>query len=428
MSETDGSDAILARLLALHPKMIDLTLDRMQALLAALDHPERSLPPVAHVAGTNGKGSTVAMLRAGLEGAGESVHAYTSPHLARFHERIRLSGRLIDEAALSALLEECETRNEGRPITFFEITTGAALLAFARRPADWLLLEVGLGGRLDATNVIDRPALTVITPVSFDHQQYLGETLPEIAGEKAGVLKPGAPCVVGPQRGDALAVIERRAAEIGAPLSIAGRDWTARAEGGGFVFEDGAGRIELPVPNLPGAHQIENAGAAVAGLRLLGFGAEACRAAVTRAEWPARLQRLTRGPLAEIAEAAGAELWLDGGHNESAGEAVGGHFRRLPPAPLALVCGMLETKDPRAYLRHFAGVALGVQTVGIAESQSSFAPETLAEAAAAEGLPAVPRDDVAEAVRAAAAEVGRGGRVLICGSLYLAGTVLRGNG
>ncbi len=428
MTQDAASDAILARLLELHPKMIDLTLDRVWAILAALDHPERRLPPVIHVAGTNGKGSTVAMLRAGLEGAGKTVHAYTSPHLARFHERIRLAGRLIDEAALAALLEECEARNAGRPITFFEITTAAALLAFARTPADWLLLEVGLGGRLDATNVVETPALCVITPVSFDHQQYLGETLPEIAGEKAGILKPGVPCVVGPQRPEALAVIEARAEAVGAPLLVAGRDWRASAAGGRLRFEDDAGALDLPLPALPGAHQIENAGAALAGLRRLGFGEGASLAAVSRAEWPARLQRLTRGPLAEAAAAAGAELWLDGGHNESAGEAVAAHFRGLAPAPLALVCGMLDTKDPVTFLRWFRGLAGAVETAPIPDSQSGLPPEALAEAARAAGLRAAPRASAAEAVAAAAEAAGAGGRVLICGSLYLAGAVLRENG
>jgi dihydrofolate synthase/folylpolyglutamate synthase len=426
-----GSDAILARLLTLHPKIIDLTLDRMERLLARLGHPERACPPVIHVAGTNGKGSTQAMLRAGLEAAGASVHAYTSPHLARFHERIRVAGRLIDEAALAALLEECERVNDGASITFFEITTVAAFLAFARAPADWLLLEVGMGGRLDATNVVEAPRLTVITPVSYDHQQYLGETLPLIAFEKAGILKPGAPCVVGPQAPEALAVIEARAAAVGAPLIVAGRDWTAREEAGRLVFEDGAGRLDLPRPKLLGPHQIDNAGAAVAGLRALGFGAQACEAAVARAEWPARLQRLTRGPLAAIADDAGVALWLDGGHNLAAGEAVAAHFRAVAaadPAPLALVCGMLETKDCAGFLACFAGLAVSAATVDIPGAAAGLPSATLAEAGRRGGLSAAAHPGLAEALRAAAADAGRGGRVLICGSLYLAGAILRENG
>jgi dihydrofolate synthase/folylpolyglutamate synthase len=426
-----GSDAILARLLTLHPKIIDLTLDRMERALARFGHPERACPPVIHVAGTNGKGSTQAMLRAGLEAAGATVHAYTSPHLARFHERIRVAGRLIDEAALAALLEECERVNDGAPITFFEITTVAAFLAFARTPADWTLLEVGMGGRLDATNVVAAPRLTVITPVSYDHQQYLGETLPLIAFEKAGILKPGAPCVVGPQAPEALAVIEARAAEVGAPLIVAGRDWTAREEAGRLIFEDAAGRLNLPRPNLLGPHQIENAGAAVAGLRRLGFDDGACEAAVTRAEWPARLQRLTRGPLAALAAAEGVELWLDGGHNLAAGEVIAAHFRAVAaadPAPLALVCGMLETKDCAGFLRWFAGLAVSVATVEIPGAAAGLPAETLADAGRRVGLDARAAPDLGAALRAAAAAAGRGGRVLICGSLYLAGAILRENG
>ncbi|MER2508913.1 MAG: Mur ligase family protein, partial [Amaricoccus sp.] len=256
--------------MALHPKVIDLSLGRIERLLAALGHPERRLPPVVHVAGTNGKGSTVAMIRAGLEARGDRVHVYTSPHLARFHERIRVAGALMDEEALSALLERCEAANGGAPITFFEITTAAALLAFAETPADAVLLEVGLGGRLDATNVVAAPALTVITPVSLDHQQYLGETLAGIAGEKAGILKRGVPCVVGPQAAEGLAAIEARAARVGAPLLVHGQDWQVWEERGRLAYLDEAGLLDLPRPNLIGAHQVENAGAALAALRRLG--------------------------------------------------------------------------------------------------------------------------------------------------------------
>ncbi|MGF1658694.1 MAG: bifunctional folylpolyglutamate synthase/dihydrofolate synthase [Rubrimonas sp.] len=424
-------DAILARLLTLHPKVIDLTLGRMTALLGKLGNPERACPPAIHIAGTNGKGSTHAMLRAGLEGAGARVHAYTSPHLARFHERIRLAGRLIDDAALSALLEECEAVNAGAQITFFEITTAAAFLAFARIPADWLVLEVGLGGRLDATNVIDRPALCVITPVSYDHQQFLGATLAEIAFEKAGILKPGVPCVVGPQTDEALAVIEAQAARVGAPLIVSGRDWEARAEGGRLVFRDEAGLLDLPLPNLQGAHQIENAGAAIAALRALGFEEAACAAAVTRAEWPARLQTLRTGPLPEIARSAGAALILDGGHNLAAGQVISRHFETLAaraPAPLSLVVGMLETKDAEGYLRCFAPLGPRVWTVDIPGAQAGLPAAALAEAGRRGGLQAQAAPGIAEAVRAACADVGPGGRALICGSLYLAGAILRENG
>jgi dihydrofolate synthase/folylpolyglutamate synthase len=333
------SDDLLARLLTLHPKLIDLTLGRMERLLAALDHPERRLPPVIHIAGTNGKGSTLACLRAGLEAERARVHAYTSPHLVRFHERIRLAGALVSEAELAALLADCEAANGGAAITFFEITTAAAFLGFARHPADWLLLEVGLGGRLDATNVVDRPALCVITPVSYDHQQYLGETLGEIAGEKAGILKPGVPCVVAPQEPEGLAVIEARAEAVGAPLLIHGRDWMVWTERDRLVVQDGTGLADLPLPRLPGAHQVINAGAAVAGLRALGRSEAAQEAAPARAEWPARLQRLTRGPLAEAAP--GVELWLDGGHNAAAGEGLAAALAAMPARPTHLICGSL---------------------------------------------------------------------------------------
>ena len=246
---TPGSDRVLERLMSLHPKIIDLTLGRVERLLAALGHPERRLPPVVHVAGTNGKGSTIAMIRAGLEAGGARVHVYTSPHLARFHERIRLAGELVSEERLLALLEHCEEENGGAPITFFEITTAAAMLAMAETPADWVLLEVGLGGRLDATNVIDRPRTCIITPVSLDHQQYLGETLSQIAFEKAGILKPGVPCVVGAQQAEAWDAIVARADAVGAPLVAEGMEWQVWEEHGRLVFQDGAGLIDLPLPD-----------------------------------------------------------------------------------------------------------------------------------------------------------------------------------
>ena len=297
---TPSSDVILERMMALHPKIIDLTLDRMWRLLEALGNPQNNLPPVIHIAGTNGKGSTQAMIRAGLEAAGKTVHAYTSPHLARFHERIRVAGELISEPDLAAVLDECHAANGGKEITYFEITTCAAILAFSRVAADYTLLEVGLGGRLDATNVVD-PVLTVITPVSVDHQQYLGETLAEIAGEKAGVIKRLVPCVVGPQEEAALDVIEDRAGELGAPLLAYGQQWHVGPEAGRLVYQDERGLLDLPRPNLPGDHQIMNAGAALAALRQLGVDAEACEAAVTQAQWPARMQRLSEGPLARMA-------------------------------------------------------------------------------------------------------------------------------
>jgi len=420
------SDEILARLMGLHPKIIDLTLDRVHRLLAALDHPESRLPPVIHVAGTNGKGSTQAMIRAGLEASGKTVHAYTSPHLARFHERIRLAGALISEPALSALLDECDAANGGASITFFEITTVAAFLAFARTPADYTLLEVGLGGRLDATNVIEKPALTIITPVSIDHQQYLGETLAEIAGEKAGILKRGVPCIVGPQHPDGLAVIETKAARLGAPLFAHGQHWQAFEERGRMIYQDENGLLDLPLPNLLGAHQIENAGAAIAALRCLGFDETACEAAVRKAEWPARMQRLRQGPLAESAPQV--ELWLDGGHNPAGGEAIAATLARMGRRPTHLICGMLNTKDIAGYLRPLAGQAQSLTAVSIPNEVNTLPSSATAEAARKAGFAEVAEaGSVAEALAAIVAQAPQA-RVLICGSLYLAGQVLRDNG
>lgn len=425
MTATTGSDALLERMMTFHPKVIDLTLDRVHRLLAALDHPERRLPPVIHVAGTNGKGSTQAMIRAGLEAGGDRVHAYTSPHLARFHERIRLAGDLISEPALTALLDECVAANGSDEITFFEITTCAAFLAFARTPAEWTLLEVGLGGRLDATNVIDRPALTIITPVSIDHQQYLGETLPEIAGEKAGVLKRGVPCIVGPQAPGGLEVIEARAARLGAPLLVHGQHWQCFEDRGRMVFQDENGLLDLPLPNLPGPHQIQNAGAALAALRLLNRDAAACEAAVTRAEWPARMQRLRRGPLAELAPKV--ELWLDGGHNPAGGEAVAATLARMPRRETHLICGMLNTKDVAGYMRPLAPHATRLWAVEIPGEKNTLPADVTRDIARAAGIAAEAAPSVASALAAVTAQTPQA-RVLICGSLYLAGQVLRENG
>jgi dihydrofolate synthase/folylpolyglutamate synthase len=420
-----SSDLILQRLMTLHPKIIDLTLDRVTRLLDRLGNPERSLPPVIHVAGTNGKGSTQAMIRAGLESQGLRVHAYTSPHLARFHERIRLAGNLIEEDHLSSLLDECDAANAGEPITFFEITTVAAFLAFARTPADWLLLEVGLGGRLDATNVVDDPVLTIITPVSLDHQQYLGETIPAIAGEKAGILKRRVPCVVGPQTPEGLEVIEAKAARLHAPLLAHGQHWTCAPERGRLVFQDENGLLDLPPPVLPGPHQYQNAGAAIMALRHLGFPEAACEAAITRTEWPARMQRLRRGPLP--AAAPQAELWLDGGHNPAGGEALAATLAQMPRRPAHAICGMLNTKDIAGYLRPLAPHLAHLHAVSIPGERNTLPAEVTADAARTAGIPASEAEGVAQALAAITAH-DPAARVLICGSLYLAGTVLRENG
>ncbi|MGI9390647.1 MAG: bifunctional folylpolyglutamate synthase/dihydrofolate synthase [Boseongicola sp.] len=422
---TERSDAILERMMALHPKIIDLTLDRMWRCLEAVGNPHEVAPPVVHVAGTNGKGSTQAMIRAGLEAAGQIVHAYTSPHLARFHERIRVAGEIIDEDRLAGFLDEVYDANDGGSITYFEITTVAAFLAFAREPADWTLLEVGLGGRHDATNVIDRPKLTIITKIDLDHQQFLGETIPEIAFQKAGIIKRGVPLVVGPQHEDALEIIEAEAASVGAPIIAHGQHWHAWEERGRMVYQDETGLLDLPLPNLRGPHQIGNAGMALAALRFLGFGEDACESAVTNAFWPARMQRLKTGPLVEMA--GEAELWLDGGHNPAAGDALADTLARLPKRPTHLICGMLSTKDVSGYLRPLAAQAEGLTAVAIPGEAATLPAEETAAAAEGVGLPSGLAASMKDALSAVLAREPKA-RVLICGSLYLAGAVLRENG
>jgi dihydrofolate synthase/folylpolyglutamate synthase len=419
------SDVILNRMMALHPKVIDLTLNRVHRLLAALGNPERHLPPVIHIAGTNGKGSTQAMIRAGLEAGGLKVHAYTSPHLAFFHERIRLAGELITEEALTALLDECVVKNGPDEITFFEITTCAAFLAFARTQADYTLLEVGLGGRLDATNVIDKPTLTIITPVSIDHQQYLGETLPEIAFEKAGIIKRGVPVIVGPQEDAGMDVIEARATRLGAPVLAFGQHWHVHEENGRMVYQDERGLLDLPLPNLPGPHQVYNAGAALTALRHLGRSNAECEAAVTQAYWPARMQRLRKGPLVEIAPQI--ELWLDGGHNPAGGQAVASTLARMPLRETHLICGMLNTKDVRGYMVPLASQTTKLHAVAIPGEKNTLPAEATRDAARSAGIAAEVAGSVAQALAQIAATAPQA-RVLICGSLYLAGAVLRENG
>lgn len=431
-------DTILSRLLALHPKLIDLSLDRMWRILERLDHPERRLPPVIHVAGTNGKGSTIAFLRAILEAAGLRVHVYTSPHLVRFNERFRLGaaggGVLVSDSELAAALEECERRNEGEPITVFEITTAVGFLLFARHPADVLLLEVGLGGRLDATNVIADPLATIITPVALDHLEFLGDSLEKIAAEKAGIIKRGVPVIVGPQQRDALRVIERQAARLSAPVRIAGEHWSANEERGRLVYQDDDGLLDLPAPRLHGRHQFDNAGAAIAALRTLvepKIPNSAYEAGLTKADWPARLQRLTHGSLLALV-AEGSELWLDGGHNPDGSRAVAAALAEIEERvsrPLVLVTGMLASKDAAGFLRNFAGLARHLIAVPIPDQEKSVAPEALAETARSVGIPAEP----SESVPAALAQIGslaleRPPRILLTGSLYLAGEILAANG
>ena len=429
-------DAVLARLLALHPKRIDLSLDRIERLLVALDNPQRRLPPVIHVAGTNGKGSTIAFMRAALEAAGKRVHVYTSPNLVRLNERFRLGrdggGRLVDDVELDAALGECEAKNGGAPITVFEMETAAAFLLFSRHPADIALLEVGLGGRLDATNVIEPPLTSVITRLSLDPREFLGDSLIKVAAEKAGILRPGVPAVVAGQAREALAVIERQAARLRAPLKIAGKDWTATEERGRLVYQDQDGLLDLPAPKLYGRHQFENAGTAIAALRANGLRlpAAAFEAGMVQVEWPARMQRLSHGRLVELAP-VGSELWLDGGHNVDGGQAIAAALADLEERvsrPVVVIIGMLSTKDCAGFLRNFSGLARRVIAVPIHQNKAVPAGE-LAEIAAGIGIPALARHDLESAIDLAGKlDLEPPPRILITGSLYLAGEVLAANG
>ncbi|WP_341895639.1 folylpolyglutamate synthase/dihydrofolate synthase family protein [Ferrovibrio terrae] len=431
-------DAVLQRLTALHPKAIDLSLDRIRALLARLGDPHLHLPPVFHVAGSKGKGSTTAFLRAMAEAAGYRVHAYTSPHLVRFNERIRLAGNLIDDAKLIALLERCEQVNAGTPITFFEITTAAAYLAFAEVPADLVLLETGLGGIADTTNVIPQPALTALTPIGIDHVAFLGDTIAKIAANKAGILKDGVPCVVGPQPAEAITVIEARAAETKSPLFRQGRDWTVRETADGLIWRDRMVELSLPRPALLGAHQVVNAGVAIACARYLpGFeiGPDAIATGLRQVDWPARMQRLTKGPLPDLLP-PGTELWLDGAHNAMAGEALAAALKLLPPRPTWLLAGMLNTKDAAGFLKPLAAGLQAARCIAIPGEANSLSAEELVSAARAVGLTAEPAGSpeaamrqIAETIRAdaASAPAPTHARVIIAGSLYLAGRILSEN-
>ncbi len=423
-----SAERVLTRLGHLHPKKIDLSLGRIERLLAALGNPQEKLAPVIHVAGTNGKGSTVATLRACLEAAGRTVHAYTSPHLVRFNERIRVAGSLIDDAALAAILEEVERVNAGAEITFFEITTSAAFLAFSRAPADFVLLEVGLGGRLDTTNVVAHPAVTAITPVSLDHQAFLGPTIAAIAGEKAGILKPGAPAVIGPQLGEGEAVIEARAASVGAKLHRWRHEWQCDAAGGGMRYRGPRWTLDLPLPSLPGAHQIANAGGAIACLECLPEGVlspDAISEGLRHIEWPARLQLLTRGPLVETMP--GWEIWLDGGHNPAAGEVLASAAAGWRDRPLHLVVGMLNTKDAAGFLAPLAPFAQSLEAVTIPGEENPLPAAIIAETAQSVGIAAGTAASIEAALHRIKTREPRG-RVLICGSLHFAGVVLRENG
>ena len=429
---------VLTRLASLHPKRIDLTLDRMWRILEKLDHPERNIPPVIHVAGTNGKGSTIAFLRAILEAAGLCVHAYTSPHLVRFNERFRLGriggGVLVSDDQLGAALDHCERANGGEPITIFEIETAAAFRLFSEHQADVLLLEVGLGGRLDATNVIDKPLASVISPIGMDHLEFLGDTLSKIATEKAGIIKPNVPVICAEQLPEATAVIEQIAKRARAPLHAATQDWHVNVERGRLVYQDERGLLDLAAPRLFGRHQFDNAGLAIATLRAIEtFKIEpsAFEQGMARAEWPARMQRLTSGKFFSIAP-PNSEVWLDGGHNPDGGRVVAaalGDLEERVPRPLVVIAGMMGNKDAGGFLANFAGLTRHIIAVRIPDQDNAMSPDVLADAARTLGL----RVETAISVEAALKSIAMLSyetppRILITGSLYLAGHVLAENG
>jgi dihydrofolate synthase/folylpolyglutamate synthase len=429
---------LIARLSGLHPKRIDLDLERMQRLLERLDHPERKLPPVIHVAGTNGKGSTIAYLRAILEAAGLRVHVFTSPYLVRINECYRLGraggGTLVDNDELCGALLHCERANAGAPITIFEVQTAAAFCLFAQHPADVVLLEVGLGGRLDSTNVIDAPLATVIAPVSMDHTEFLGQTLTAIAGEKAAIIKRGVPVICAEQAAEVMAVIDAQARRMRAPLHAAGQQWHVNIERGRLVYQDDRGLMDLAAPKLFGRHQFDNAGLAIATLRgqnTLRIGAAAFEAGIVNAEWPARMQRLGSGALVDQAP-PGCEVWLDGGHNAEGGRVVAaavGDLEERVSRPLVVIVGMMANKDAGAFLANFAGLTRHIMAVQIPDRDNAMPPDRLADAARALGMRVETAVDVETALRSLARlayEVPP--RILITGSLYLAGHVLAANG
>jgi dihydrofolate synthase/folylpolyglutamate synthase len=431
-------DELIARLSALHAGRIELGLERMHRLLAQLDHPERKLPPVIHVAGTNGKGSTVAYLRAMLEAAGLRVHVFTSPWLVRINESYRLGrvggGVLVSDDELHAVLEACERVNAGAPITFFEIKTIAAFCLFAQHPADVVLLEAGLGGRLDSTNVVEQPAACVLTPISMDHMDFLGSSLVSIAAEKAAIIKRGVPVICAEQEPDAMAVIEEQAKRMRSPLFAAGEGWHVSIERGRMVYQDDRGLLDLPAPKLFGRHQFGNAGLAIATLRAIGsfkLTTKAFETGIVGAEWPARMQRLSTGVLPALGP-EGCELWLDGGHNAEGGRVVAaalGDLEERVSRPLVVIVGMMANKDAAAFLSNFAGLTRHIIVVPIPDQDNAMAPGALAEAARTLGM----RVEIADGVEAALSNIARLAyevppRILITGSLYLAGYVLKLNG
>jgi len=434
------TDQLIARLLALHPKGFDLTLDRITRLLARLDDPHTKLPPVIHIAGTNGKGSSAAFARALMEAGGRSVHVHTSPHLVRWHERYRIGapdgGRFVEDAVLAEAVSRVADANEGQMITLFEILTAVTFILFAEHPADVAIVEVGLGGRFDATNVIDRPAVTLITSVSLDHEAFLGDRVELIAVEKAGIIKPGCPVVIGQQEHDAAReVLIDTAERQGCPLLVYGHDFLAYEENGRMVYQDSDGLMDLTLPRLKGRHQLANAAAAIAAVKTAGFDASMaiCDRSMQTVEWRGRLQRLTGGELKACAP-EGAEVWLDGGHNPGAGAAITealAEMEERDPRPLYVVAGMIATKDQTGYFRNFAGMAKRIFTVPVEQSEAGVPNDELAARAMEAGVEAEPISSVRNALlllREASAEGDVPPRILICGSLYLVGAVLAENG
>jgi len=429
---------LIERLSELHPKGFDLSLDRIRRLLAPLGNPQERMPPIIHIAGTNGKGSASAFCRALLEAAGLNVHVHTSPHLVNWHERYRIAapggGRLVEDDVLAEVLQRVADANAGEKITVFELLTAAMFLLFTEHPADAAILEVGLGGRFDATNIIPRPAVSLIMPVSLDHQAFLGDRVELIAAEKAGIIKPGAPVVIGYQEWEgARDVLIETAERLGCPLKVYGQDFLAFEESGRLVYQDEDGLLDLPLPRLRGRHQLANAAAAIAAVKAAGFhiSLAAAQAAMQSVNWPARLQQLASGPLVDLAP-EGSEIWLDGGHNPDAAvviaEALAGVEERHP-RQLILITGMINTKDQAGYFRAFHGMARHVYTVPITSSEAGVSPDALASQAMEAGLPAEPISSVANALSLLKEswDDETPPRILICGSLYLAGDVLAAN-
>ena len=430
--------SLIDALSAIHPKGYDLSLGRILRVLEALGNPQLRIPPVIHVAGTNGKGSTSAFCRAILEAAGKTVHVHTSPHLVNWHERYRLGapggGRLVTDALLESTIDRVAQANAGAPITVFEILTAAMFVLFSEHPADYCIIEVGLGGRFDATNVIDKPLVSVITSIALDHMAQLGDREELIAFEKAGIIKPGCPVVVSPQLDKVTEVLEKTARERRAPAWFAGQDFSFHEQGGRLVSQDEQGLLDLPLPRLRGQHQFANAATAIAALRFAGLDLpdSAFETGMETVRWPGRMERLKPGPLQALAPEH-SELWIDGGHNPAAGEVIASELANLEeraPMPVFVIAGMLMTTDPAGFFRAFEGLVERLFTVPIHDSEQGFNERELARIAGECGIDAHPCLSVEDALKAIGGMVrpGEPCRILICGSLYLVGEVLRENG